>query len=317
MNLQTNDGNILIITEDNQNFLSELISEEGFNVRLCSNQTEAFEVLTQTPINLILTEFETNNINGIEICKFIRNNFRLRHISVILLMDKKDPLDKIKGVYAGADDYIERPFEPSELLIRIRASLVRMVRDLEANPLTKLPGNVSLLRELENRIKPPQALMAVGYLDLSKFKEFNDRYGFEVGDKIIVLTAKIILDAFEKLGNPEGFLGHIGGDDFVFITTPDRIEQICNEIVGDFNRSIGFFYEEDDRNRGYIVTKNRKGDLCQIPMMTISIGIATNEHRQFSSIDEIIQTATELKNYAKTLGGNVYIKDRRKRLSSE
>lgn len=313
MNIPTANGNILILAEDSptQEFLSDLLRGEGYDVTVTKSQPGALEALRQKPFNLIILDFESQQIKGIEFCKSIRRNFRFRHICLILLMDTKNPLDKIKGIYAGADDYVNKPIEAAELLVRVKSSLVRITRDLDANPLTKLPGNVSLLKELEERTKS-QLPMAVGYIDLSKFKEFNDRYGFKQGDEVLGYLATIISETLESLGNSTDFLGHIGGDDFFFITTPDCVEEICKRIVEDFDKNIVSFYEQEDRSRGYTITKNRAGDLCKIPIMNLSIGVVTNEYQKFSHIGGIIQVATDLKNYAKTLGKSVYVKDRRR-----
>ncbi|HAH20509.1 MAG: hypothetical protein A2Y00_04950 [Omnitrophica WOR_2 bacterium GWF2_43_52] len=311
--MSDSDGSILVLVEDNptQELLSGLLQGEGYAIITAHSQIEALDILSRQSFSLVILDFESSRIKGIEFCKTIRKNFRLRHINLILLMANKDPLNKIKGIYAGADDYIDKPIDSAEFLARVKASLVRMTRDLDANPLTKLPGNFSLLRELEERTKA-HAPMAVGYLDLSKFKEFNDRYGFEKGDHVIAHTASIISKTLEEMGNSTDFLGHVGGDDFIFITTPDCLDAVCKKIIGDFDTSILSFYDEEDRKRGYIVTKNRMGQISKVPIMTVSIGIATNECRKFSHIGEIIQVFTELKNYAKTLGKSIYVKDRRK-----
>lgn len=313
MEFISTESSILIVTADvqKQELLSALLAAEGYNVKTCSSQQEASTILSRETFNLIILDFEAPQINGIEFCKFIRGDFRFYHLCIILIIKSRNPLDKIKGIYAGADDYIEEPFEPSELLTRIKASVARLARDLEANPLTKLPGNVSLLKELEKRIKSQNPL-AVAYLDLNKFKEFNDCYGFEKGDKVILQTALIITKAIEKLGNRTDFLGHIGGDDFIFITTPDCILEICAKITDDFDENVAGFYNEEDRKRGFIVTKNRLGELCQVSLISVAIGIATNEYRKFFHLGEVIQTITDLKNYAKSLGGSNYVKDRRK-----
>ena len=307
------DGKILILVEDTptNELLSDLLKGEGYIIIAVRSQAEAMEILAGENFSLIILDFESPRIKGIEFCKAIRKNFRLRHINLILVMGTKDPLNKIKGIYAGADDYIDKPIDAAEFLARVKSSLVRMTRDLDANPLTKLPGNVSLLKELEERIKA-HIPIAAGYLDLCKFKEFNDRYGFEKGDQVIAHTATIISNSLEKLGNATDFLGHIGGDDFIFITTPDCLEEVCKKIIDEFDKSIVSFYDEQDRSKGYIVTKDRMGQLRKIPIMTVSIGVATNEYRKFSHIGEIVQVFTELKAYAKTLGKSIFVKDRRK-----
>ena len=306
-------GNILLLVEEAQinEFLSALLKGEGYNVTSAPGHARALEILGQEAFNLIILDFDNQNTRAIDFCKNIRGNFRLRHINIILLLSTKDPLTKIKGIYAGADDYIEKPVEAGEILTRVKASLVRMTRDLDANPLTKFPGNVSLLRELEERVKAKTPL-AAGYVDLCKFKEFNDRYGFEKGDQVISHIALIISNSLGLLGNSTDFLGHIGGDDFIFITTPDCAEAICKKIIGDFDQAILSFYDREDRLNGYITTKNRSGDLCRIPIMSVSIGLITSEIRKFSHIGEIVQSLAELKQYAKTLGKSIYVKDRRK-----
>jgi diguanylate cyclase (GGDEF)-like protein len=307
------EGNILIIVNEVevQDFLAALLMGEGYKVKTCTNQEDGLEILKKEPFNLVIADFQVRYINGIEICKAIRSNFNLRHIAIILLMNKKDPMEKIKVIYAGADDYIDKPFEPGEFLARVKASLVRLSRDLDANPLTKLPGNVSILKELEARIKS-QSHFAAAYLDLNKFKEFNDRYGFEMGDRIIHHLAAIIIKALERFGNASDFLGHIGGDDFIFVTTPDCIEEISNKIIENFDKTVGDFYKEEDKRRGYIITKNRLGQLCKVSILSLSIGVITNEYRPLTHVGQIIQIGTELKNYAKTFGKSIYIRDRRK-----
>jgi diguanylate cyclase (GGDEF)-like protein len=311
--MTSSEGDILLIVSDPgvRDLMSQLLIGEGYQVLSCANQFEGFEILGKQPLNLVVSDFVSEAVNGIEVCKYIRGNYNIRHLSVILIMDSKDPMDKIKGIYAGADDYIENPIEPAEFLARVKASLVRITRDLDANPLTKLPGNISLLKEIEVRIKSDK-LFAVGYLDLNKFKEFNDRYGFEMGDKVIFHTAQVVIKALEKFGNPGDFLGHIGGDDFIFISTPERSEEIGKAVVDEFDRTIMSYFNEEDRARGYMITKNRNGELSQVPLLSVSVAIVTNEFRKYSHVGEVSQVATDLKKFAKAIGGSVYVKDRRK-----
>ncbi|MDD5348128.1 MAG: response regulator [Candidatus Omnitrophica bacterium] len=307
------EGSILVIVEDAQTreLLAALLTGEGYSVQACSTQAEAMEVLEKQQFNLVVCDFVSVSVRGIEIAKHIRAKFNLRHLSIIMIIDTKNPINKIKGIYAGADDYVEKPFEPAEFLARVKASFVRMTRDLDANPLTKLPGNISVFKEIELRIKS-HVLFAVGYCDLNKFKEFNDNYGFEMGDKVIVYTAQAIMRSLKRFGEVDDFLGHIGGDDFIFITSVDRWEDICKEIVVEFDKNRKEFLSAEDIERGYLVAKNRKGEEGQIPLLGISIAVVTNEYRTFSHVAQLSQIAAELKHYAKSLGGSVYVKDRRK-----
>jgi len=307
------DDSILLVVSDDesQQFLSALLMGEGYQVTICKNQTEGLAVLDLEAFNLVIIDFASPGISGIELCKYIRMSFALRHISVILLMEGKDPMAKIKGIYAGADDYVEKPFDPAEFLARVKASFVRMTRDLDANPLTKLPGNISLMKELETRIKSNQ-LFAVCYLDLNKFKEFNDVYGFAAGDKIISFTAQTVIRTLKQSGAPTDFLGHIGGDDFIFICSVDNWENLCKVVVDEFEKGKLQFYNEEDRARGYIDARSRQGAVTQVPLIGVSIAVITNEIRTFTHVAQLSSIAAELKHYAKSLGGSVYVKDRRK-----
>jgi PleD family two-component response regulator len=307
------DDSILLVVSDTESrdFLSALLMGEGYQVTVCKSQTEGVAVLDLEAFNLVIIDFASNGINGIELCKYVRGSFNLRHISLILLMEGKDPMAKIKGIYAGADDYVEKPFDPAEFLARVKASFVRMTRDLDANPLTKLPGNISLMKELETRIKSNQ-LFAVCYLDLNKFKEFNDGYGFEAGDKVISFTAQTIIKTLKQAGSSSDFLGHIGGDDFIFIATIDNWENLCKRVVEEFEKGKLQFYGDEDRERGYIVAKNRQGVVTQTPLLGVTIAVITNEIRTFTHVAQLSSIAAELKHYAKSLGGSVYVKDRRK-----
>lgn len=307
------EGSILVIIEDPQTreLLSQLLTGEGYQVSSCTSESEALEILEKQPFNLVVCDFASPAIKGIEVAKFIRAKFNLRHLSIIMIIKSKDPINKIKGIYAGADDYVEEPFEPAEFLARVKASFVRMTRDLDANPLTKLPGNISVFKELENRIKS-HVLFAVGYVDLNKFKEFNDHYGFDMGDKIIYFTAQIIIKTLKKFGETDDFLGHIGGDDFIFLTSIDRWEDISREIVAEFEKGKVEFMGQEDIAQGYLIAKNRKGEVTQIPLLGISVSVVTNEYRTFSHVAQLSQVAAELKHYVKGLGASAYAKDRRR-----
>ncbi len=311
--MKPSESDILIIVErkDEQDLLDALLTGEGYSVIRSSGIGEACALLNERVVSLVISDFRSPSINGLEVCTYVRGKYNLRHLTIMLLMPDKDPMAKVRGIYAGADDYIEKPFDNSEFLARVKALLTRVSRDLDANPLTRLPGNISVLKELESRLRSGE-LFSVSYLDLNRFKEFNDRYGFELGDQVISHTGQIVIRALEKLGNPSDFLGHIGGDDFIYISTPDKAEALAGMIIEEFERDVRGYFSQEDRDRGYLITRSRTGEVMQVPLLGISIGIMTNEQRTFKHVGEISQVAAELKRYAKSKGGSVFVKDRRK-----
>jgi diguanylate cyclase (GGDEF)-like protein len=250
-------------------------------------------------------------MNGPQVCQTLKQDLLLRHLPIIMLTGRTNLHDKVAGINSGADDYLVKPFEPEELLARVQMVLRRTAQGLEANPLTKLPGNVSIQREIESRLAN-QSLFAVCYADLDRFKTFNDHYGFERGDHAIRRTAHILLESVKRRGNPDDFLGHIGGDDFVIVTTPDRAEAVCQEVISLFDSSIPELYDEEDRQKGHIVHTDRQGNPIKVGLLTISIAIVSNVKHPLTHLGAIAEIGAELKGYAKQFGHSLYVMERRK-----
>lgn len=296
---------------DIRDILKITLSEENYEVFEAENGDEALKLILTKPFNLVLLDYNMPKIDGRQVCQQVKKDLLLRHVPIIMVTGKGEISDKVGGIDAGADDYIVKPFEPKELLARIRMILRRTERDLEANPLTKLPGNVSILNELSRRLEN-KTMFAVCYLDLDKFKAYNDTYGFEHGDEVIRETARILIRVTQIAGNPDDFIGHIGGDDFVIVTTNDRVDNLCKGIIDEFEKTAPSFYNEVDRQRGYIIGHDRKGNEQNIPLVSISIGVVSNEARNIEHVAQIGEIGAELKSYAKSLQRSNYIKDQRK-----
>ena len=303
---------ILIVDDDPdiRDVLKLTLEEENYTILEAENGEEALKIIANKPLDLVLIDYKMPIMDGREVIKKIKSDLLLRHLPIIMVTGKGELEDKIEGLDAGADDYITKPFEPEELLARIRMTLRHTERDLEANPLTRLPGNVSILNELSRRLES-KSLFAVAYLDLDKFKSYNDKYGFESGDEVIRETARILLKVVNEKGDPDDFIGHIGGDDFVVITSPDKIDDVCREIILRFDKKTPFFYSEEDRKRGYIIARDRKNKEEKISLLSVSIGVITNETRKISHVAEIGEIGAELKAYAKSREGSNYVKDKR------
>lgn len=179
-----------------------------------------------------------------------------------------------------------------------------------ANPLTGLPGTNVLNEEIKYRIIESKPF-AVLYLDIDNFKSYNDKYGFNKGDEIILFTASVISDSIKELGNNDDLVCHIGGDDFVVITTPHRTDKICEEIIHKFDTKIQFYYSPEDRSKKYIISVDRQGNIVSFPIMSISIAVVENEDGKIKNHIEIFEITTEIKKEAKKISGSVYLKDKR------
>jgi len=237
-----------------------------------------------------------------------------RNISGAIIRLKNATQEISKGKFDYAPD-IHNQDELGELSHSFSEMAKRLKRleemYLDTSPLTHLPGGIAIENILKKRIDSGN-LFAFCLVDLDNFKAYNDNYGYARGNQVLKNTALIIEEAVKKHGTDESFYGHIGGDDFVVISSIDHYEKICGFIVDRFDKTVDKLYDSKDLRNGFIIRKTRKGVEEKFPIMTISIGVVTNQKRQFKHIVQVGEIAAEAKNYAKSKPGSLYYVDRRK-----
>jgi diguanylate cyclase (GGDEF)-like protein len=211
---------------------------------------------------------------------------------------------------AGADEAIGSGVDPAEAAARLAAAVRRSVRDLAAQPTTRLPAASEIEREIERRIAASTPFAAC-YADLDHFKEFNDRYGYREGDRVIRMVARLLHDVAVGRAGADAFVGHIGGDDFMLVVPLAEAVTVCELALEVFDTFVPYQYAEADRRAGYYFGKDRRGQLHRVPLMSLSIGVATTGRRRFTSAAQVSKLASEMKTFAKTRPGSVYAVDRR------
>lgn len=304
---------LILVADDDEDivrFVEVNLRLEGFEVATATDGEQALQAAYDLMPDLMLLDVMMPRLDGFEVCQRLRSDPRTKNMSVIMLTAKSLSADKVVGLTAGADDYMIKPFDPVELVARVKSAL-RRSREMRAiNPLTQLPGNVQIQEEVAGRVATgrPFALM---YVDLNDFKAFNDFYGFARGDEVIKLLARCAGTAVHEAVGSEGFLGHIGGDDFVAIVDPNKAEVTAKAIIDCWDAEIGKLYDDEDAGRGYIEVADRRKEMHRFPLTTVSIGIATNVHRPIRSHWEASEIATEMKTFAKSHGESAYAMDRR------
>jgi diguanylate cyclase (GGDEF)-like protein len=305
-------ASILVVEDDR--FIARLLSVElraaGYEVRMASDGAEGLAMAQERCPDLILADVMMPHMDGFEMTRRLRDDPRTEGVSIIILTARGLAADKLTGLTAGADDYIVKPFDNEELLARVRGVLRRAAYMRAQSPLTGLPGNVRIEEEIEERVGP-HAAFALMYLDLDNFKAYSDRYGFVRGDEALRATGRLIREAAESVAGPTVFVGHIGGDDYVVVTEPELAEPIAREVVRRFDQLAPTLYDPQDAARGYVEAEDRQGHAQRFPLLTISIGVATTEVRPFSHRAEVVQVATEMKNFAKRVPGSSVAVDRR------
>ena len=304
---------IKIVAVDDEPDILDLIEatlESDYKVTKASCGEEAFVKIKEVNPDLIILDYTLPDTEGVQICKELRKNPLFIHTPILMLTGRGEIEDKVTGLNSGADDYMVKPFAPDELIARVKMLIRRANINLDANPLTHLPGNITITRELEKRITA-KVLFAILYIDIDHFKVINDYYGFERGDKIIKQLGQILLSVTQEEGNSTDFIGHIGGDDFIFITSTQKAEPIAKKIISEFDAFAPQGFDEADRIKGYVETTDRDGTIKKFGFTTISIGITTNQFHEFSHVAEVSAIGAEVKECAKKIPKSSYIFDRR------
>ena len=249
------------------------------------------------------------------VCQRLKSHLLLRHLPVVVVSGNGDLEQRVAAIRNGADDYLVKPYAAEELFARVDRAIARTCESLDANPLTRLPGNASIKAEINGRLARGE-IFAVLFTDLDNFKAFNDRYGFDRGDEALRVMGDILLKAIEESGNGPtvDFAGNIGGDDFVAITSVDRAEPMARRICQLVDQRFPLLCDEADRRAGYITGVDRQGRRCHFALMTVSVAVVTNEDHPIRHHSEFSQIGTEIKQYLKHHSGHRYMRNRRRRL---
>jgi diguanylate cyclase (GGDEF)-like protein len=307
-------GTVLVIDDDEVilRLLKVNLERSGYAVIPARNAQEGVEGARQYAPDLVISDALLPDSNGLQVCNRLVEDSRTRHIPVIIMSSQSSSMDIIATLEAGADDYLVKPLDFQEVIARVRAHIRRAQLKPALNPLTGLPGNLIIEQEIRRLTLPGHGLFAVLYLDLNHFKAYNDVYGFPAGDEAIRLLARVVTTVVAEVGNPADFVGHVGGDDFVVISTPDRCDAVAQRLIADFDRQVPELYTPADRRRGYLTTKDRQGMIKKFPLLSVSIAIVHNQYHMVTSHWEIGELGAELKQYAKARGGSAYVKDQRR-----
>jgi diguanylate cyclase (GGDEF)-like protein len=246
---------------------------------------------------------------ALRLCRAVKGESFTSVVPVIMYLEDGDGDQAALALEAGADEVLGSGLSERECRLRLWMALRRAERDVSVHPTTLLPGTVQIERDIAARLRTGEKF-AVCYADLDHFKEFNDRYGYNNGDRVILILSRILRDVVRAY-SPAAFVGHIGGDDFIFNAPLDDFRVCCEEVISVFSELIPLHYAVEDRARGFFKGKDRRGEEYEVPLMTLSIGVVSNERRNFVHTAQISELATEMKAYAKTFSGSIYVVDRR------
>lgn len=303
---------IYIIDDDDSSLLvfRELFKKDTEFKFISIKSEEIDKALKNIPSIIIINE-DAIQVNVLDLCKKIRNDDDNSITPVIVVSSNKDQNHRIKILEESIEYYIKKPVNEKYLYYTIKNLNRLLTINRRISPLTGLPGNVQIHAELKKRLSN-QEEFSVLYLDLDNFKAYNDVYGFLKGDQIIKYTADTIVTCVHSMVEEGAFVGHIGGDDFVAIVPSIHCEELCQNIIANFDYKVKGFFTKEDQAKGYIEVENRKGIIEQFPLTSISIGVVVADVGRFYNMLEIGEVGAQVKHAAKSVMGSSYVIDERK-----
>jgi len=258
---------------------------------------------------LLILDIKADDAHTVAVLNTLKNDPMFNTLPVLAILPEDFTHRQWESLLI--EDFLRISQMERELATRVSFCITRAERTVEMNPLTRLPGNISTTKQIQSRLDE-KVPFALAYADLDHFKPFNDKYGFSRGDEVIKITGRLILNIVKNRQPHDSFVGHIGGDDFVFIMDTPVVEDASKDIIGAFDKIITTFYDPDDRERGYIQSKDRQGTRQLFDIMTLSIGITSSMATTFSHYGEITERASEMKRYAKQFKGSCFRSDKRR-----
>ena len=291
--------------------VSTRLAARRYKISEAHESQSALRLIERENFDLILLSTEMERIGGKHLIEKIREKPHLATVPVIMMTEEHQIADLVLSKEKGFDDFLIKPFSPLVLQLRVAINIAKTRERVEANALTHLPGNSAIEKTVRLKIEQEEKFTVL-YIDINHFKSFNDLYGFEKGDGVIRNTAKILVQTAQSL-LPEGryFVGHIGGDDFIVVLSPDYEEAYAKAFISEFDRIIPTYYNDAARKRGCVRVVNRRGKRETFPLMCCSVAACNNLHRAYRSLGEIAQDAAELKSFLKSQPGSHYLRDRR------
>lgn len=301
---------VLVVEDDEatRSALRALLDDAGYVCDEVEDGEGAVAVMRDARFDLVLLDLGLPGMSGAEVHRRLRQDPRTRFLPIMFLTAHTDRNAKLAELEAGAEDFITKPYDADELLARVGAAVRRWSGLRNVNPLSGLPGNRTITEELESRLARAEHF-ALLYVDIDRFKQFNDHYGFTRGDRVITTLAEILIDA---AGSEQRFVGHIGGDDFVILARADEAESLAEGITRGFDERVRGLYDAEDRARGWIEARDRRGRLRRFPIATVSIGIVNVPPGRFKGATAAARAAAEVKEVAKRMPGSAWAVDRRR-----
>jgi len=287
-----------------------VMEAKGYQIIERSDLHGAMAIFLEDPPDILLLAKGFDNGGDLALIPVVKACLQKTNIPILLVVSDEDMAAGIDWDALPVDDFICRPVSIDNLLVRVQLAEARMQRVFDNNPLSKLPGNTSILKTIQKAVEDEEP-MAVCYLDIDNFKPYNDHYGFSRGDEVILVVARVLVNVLDEMAREHSFVGHVGGDDFVFIVKETVAEAVCKKALANFEEVRNAFIEPEDVERGGFVEKNRQGTETKFGLLSVSIAVIPTGHGRFKHFGEVASAASQIKHKVKEMAGNNYLFDQR------
>ena len=287
--------------EDMRHMVRDLLESSGHEIGLAADGPSALASINAREPDLLILDLNMPGLSGYDVCRAVKRNPGTARVPILMLTAQSSVEHKIEGFEAGADDYLPKPFDARELRARVSALLRLVRREADRNPTSGLPGGHAIEDELNRRVARGETF-AVCYIDLDNFKPFADHFGFSVADDVIRDTGEAIRHGVSAVGITDDFVGHIGGDDFLVITSPERADDVAQECAARFRQVVARAVGDEAMRVGTFTAVDREGVLRTMPLACLSAAILTVRPEDWVSAKHLGARAADVKRRAKHHG---------------
>ncbi len=287
----------ILVVEDGPDISSLLMlyfTAQGYDVATASRGKVALEMCRQNPPNLVLLDVGLPDMEGYDVGKAIRANRATKHIPIIFLTAHGERKDRLKGLgEVQAQYYIVKPFDIEEVHMIAKNLLDDARRKNQRHPVTGLPTADLVNEQLRSLLNSD----GWGFVSIriNGFDSFTQFYGSVAGEDVLKFLARILNETIDQLGTNDDFVGQVAvGPDFVLTASPDRIEQICEQVARSFDEGVHVHYAYRDRKRGYLEVNDDSGQVKQLPFMTLSMALLSSDAGPFADIRHLAEMSEEL-----------------------
>jgi diguanylate cyclase (GGDEF)-like protein len=288
----------IVVAEDDDaiaHLVAAALGDAGFLCLRAHDGDEAMTLARREAPDLLILDVMMPHTDGLEVAKRLKADVLASRIPILMLTSLSAVDDRVKGLEAGADDYLSKPFDLRELTARARALIRSAKRERDRNPTTNLPGSTAV-EDHVNLLLKQRTACALLYCDVEHFEEYADAYGFRRADDVVAELGGLLLERARAYAGSDAFVGHVGGDDFVIVVGPDEAEELASDLVEAFDVRVPRWYQHAE-----------SGPQQMARRMTLSVAVVSAPQAGAETVEDLARVLAQAKRASKKREGSNYV----------